>query len=120
MLKVHIVGDILAQGRGSGTRPGYGTAKIVSSPKEADEVVEKDDILVVKDLDKGYINILDRVAGIISEKGGLTSHLAIECLTREIPIICNAGGATEILKTGTFITMDVIRGIVYNGRVNIM
>ena len=120
MLKVHIVGDILAQGRGSGTRPGYGTAKIVGSPKEANEVIEKDDILVVKDLDKGYISILDRVAGIIAEKGGLTSHLAIECLTREIPIICNAGGATEILKTGTFITMDVIRGIVYNGRVNIM
>ncbi|CAB1253442.1 pyruvate kinase [Clostridium sp. HV4-5-A1G] len=120
MLKVHIVGDILVQGRGAGIRSGYGNVKIAASPREADEIVERDDILVVKNLDRGYMNVLDRVSGVIAEKGGLTSHLAIECIAREIPIICSAGGATEILKTGTFITMDVIRGIVYNGRANIM
>lgn len=120
MLKVHIVGDILVQGRGAGVRPGYGNAKIVYNPKDAQEIIEDGDILVVKDLDIEYMDVLDRVSGIIAENGGLTSHLAIECLTREIPIICGAGGATEILKTGTFITMDIIRGIVYNGRTNIM
>ncbi len=120
MLKVHIVGDILVQGRGAGIRPGYGNVKVVGSPKESDEIVERDDILVVKNLDRGYMSVLDRVSGVIAESGGLTSHLAIECISREIPIICSAGGATEVLKTGTFITMDVIRGIVYNGRANIM
>ena len=94
--------------------------KVVGSPKESDEIVERDDILVVKNLDRGYMSVLDRVSGVIAESGGLTSHLAIECISREIPIICSAGGATEVLKTGTFITMDVIRGIVYNGRANIM
>ncbi|WP_446897870.1 pyruvate kinase [Clostridium sp. LBM24168] len=120
MLKVHVVGDILVRGTGTGNRPGYGTVRIVNSPKEAEEVVEKDDILVVKNLDKDYIAILDRVSGVIAEDGGLTSHMAIECITQEIPIICSAGGATEILKTGSFITMDATRGIVYNGRTNIM
>ncbi|AKN32857.1 pyruvate kinase [Clostridium carboxidivorans P7] len=120
MLKVHIVGDILVQGRGAGTKPGYGNVKIVKSAKEANEIVEKGDILVVKSLDREYISVLDRVAGVIGEEGGLTSHLAIECISSEIPIICNAGGATEVLKTGAFITMDVVRGIVYNGRTNIM
>jgi pyruvate kinase len=120
MLKVHVVGDILVQGRGAGNKPGYGTVKIVNSVKEANEVLEKGDILVVKNLDREYISVLDRVSGIIAEQGGLTSHLAIECITEEIPLICNAGGATEVLKTGAFVTLDVIRGIVYNGRTNIM
>jgi pyruvate kinase len=120
MLKVHIVGDILVQGRGAGIKPGYGNVKVVKSVKEADEIIEKGDILVIKNLDREYLSIIDRVAGVIAEEGGLTSHLAIECISNEIPIICNAGGATEVLKAGAFITMDVVRGIVYNGRTNIM
>jgi Phosphohistidine swiveling domain len=120
MLKVHVVGDVLVQGRGAGNKPGYGTVKIANNAKHADDTVEKGDILVVKHLVREYISVLDRVAGVIAEEGGLTSHLAIECITKEIPVICNAGGATEILKTGAFVTMDVIRGIVYNGRANIM
>ena len=120
MLKVHVVGDILVQGRGAGNKPGYGTVKIANNAKHADDIIEKGDIIVVKHLDREYISVLDRVSGVIAEEGGLTSHLAIECITNEIPVICNAGGATEVLKTGAFVTMDVIRGIVYNGRANIM
>ena len=119
MLKVHVVGDILVQGRGSGNNTGYGIAKVVNSPEEAERVVESGDILVVKDADIDYVSVLNRVSGVISERGGLTSHLAIECISNEIPFICGAGGATDVLKSGYFITMDVKRGIVYNGRVTI-
>ncbi|WP_027625209.1 pyruvate kinase [Clostridium lundense] len=119
MLKVHVVGDILVQGRGSGINHGYGTIKVANSPKEANEIVEKGDILVIKNSDIEYICALDRVGGVITEKGGLTSHLAIECITQEIPFICSAGGAMEVLKSGSYVTMDVKRGIVYNGRVTI-
>ncbi|MBC2397498.1 pyruvate kinase [Clostridium tetanomorphum] len=119
MLKVHVVGDILVQGRGGGINHGYGTVKVVNSPKEANDIVDKGDILVIKNSDIEYVSVLDRVAGVITEKGGLTSHLAIECITQEIPFICSAGGAMEVLKSGSFVTMDVKRGIVYNGRVTI-
>ncbi|WP_097027311.1 pyruvate kinase [Clostridium peptidivorans] len=120
MLKVHVVGDILVQGRGAGNVPGYGNVKVVKSPREAVELAEKGDILVVRDSDIEYISVLDRISGIITEKGGLTSHLAIQCITNEVPIITGAGGATEILKNGAYITMDVKRGIVYNGKVSIV
>jgi len=120
MMKVHIVGDVLVQGKGAGSYPGFGTAKVLRNPEEALDLVQNDDILIIKNLDKGYMEVLDRVAGIVSEGGGLTSHMAIECLSRGIPIICNAGGATESIKTGTFITMDVVRGVVYSGRANII
>ncbi|MCY6957571.1 pyruvate kinase [Clostridium brassicae] len=116
MLKVHIVGDFLVQGKGAGSIPGYGVAKVVKNAKEAFEKVENDDILVVKNLDRGYMDVLDRVAGVVSEEGGLTSHMAIECLSRGIPLICSAGGATESIKDGSFITLDTSRGVVYSGR----
>lgn len=120
MLKIHVVGDVLVQGKGAGSLPGFGNAKVVKNPKDAIDKVENDDILIVKTLDKGYMGVLDRVAGIIAEEGGLTSHMAIECLSRGVPLMVNAGGATEAIKTGTFITMDVVRGVVYNGRANII
>jgi len=119
MMKVHIVGDILVQGRGTGSRPGYGNVKIIKNPKDAKKLIERDDILVIEHMDPGYISALDKAAGVIAEEGGLTSHLAIECISREIPLIVGAGGATDILKNGTFISMDVRRGIVYHGRANI-
>lgn len=120
MLKVHVIGDILVQGRGAGNVPRCGNVKVVKNPKEAVEVAEKGDILVVRDSDIEYISVLDRISGIITENGGLTSHLAIQCIANEVPIITGAGGATEILKNGAYITMDVKRGIVYNGKVNIV
>lgn len=119
MLKVHVVGDILVQGRGTGVKHGAGTVKLVSNYAEAKDSIEKGDILVIKDSDIEYVSVLDRVGGVISETGGLTSHLAIECITREIPFICSAGGAMKILKSGSYVTMDVRRGIVYNGKVSI-
>jgi pyruvate kinase len=119
MLKVHVVGDILVQGRGTGSRPGYGNVKIIKNPKDAKKLIERDDILVIEHMDPGYISALDKAAGVIAEEGGMTSHLAIECISREIPLIVGAGGATDILKNGTFISMDVRRGIVYHGRANI-
>jgi pyruvate kinase len=119
MLKVHVVGDILVQGRGTGSRPGYGNVKIIKNPKDAKKLIERDDILVIEHMDPGYISALDKAAGVISEEGGMTSHLAIECISREIPLIVGAGGATHVLKNGTFISMDVRRGIVYHGRANI-
>lgn len=120
MMKVHVVGDILVQGRGAGNRPGYGNVKVVKNPSEALDVVQKDDILVIKHMQREYMAVLNKVAGVIAEEGGMTSHLAIECITNDIPLICGAGGATEMLKNGTFISMDVRRGIVYNGRANIL
>jgi len=119
MMKVHVAGDILVQGRGAGSRPGFGNVKIIKNPADAAKLIERDDIIVIEHLDGRYIAALDKAAGVVAEEGGLTSHLAIECISREIPIICGAGGSTDILKNGTFISMDVRRGIVYNGRANI-
>jgi pyruvate kinase len=119
MLKVHIVGDVLVKGKGAGHSAGYGTAKVITNLEEAEDLVEDNDILVVRTLEKELLSVVDRVAGVISETGGLTSHVAIECLSRDIPIICGATDATHIIKSGTYITLDPDRSVVYSGRASV-
>jgi pyruvate kinase len=120
MLKVHIVGDILVQGKGAGTKPGTGTVNINKSSQEALETVAEGDILVVKSIDDTYLPVFDKVAGIIVEDETVSSDIVIECIARDIPLISGAQGAAEIMKTGSFVTMDVARGIVIAGKANIM
>ncbi|MDP4090446.1 MAG: pyruvate kinase, partial [Bacillota bacterium] len=119
MMKVHIIGDILLQGKGAGERPGSGTVSVAASSIEAAEKVEEGSILVVRELTKEYKDIFDKVGGIIVEET-VPSDLIIECIAREIPVISGAAGAVETLKTGSFITMDVARGIVFSGKANII
>jgi pyruvate kinase len=120
MMKVHVVGDILVQGKPSGSVHGFGTANVVKDMAEAEEHIQEGDILVVKELDKSCLNLLDKVAGIVTEQTIVDSEITIQCMLKEIPLIYDAAGVTDILKTGCFITMDVRRGIVYGGKVNLV
>lgn len=120
MIKVHIVGDILVEGKGSGSHPVYGNAVIVDDPSTADDNVDQGEILVIKKLSKDYEPILNKVSGIVVEEPGLTSEMVVECISRGIPIITGAKDAVDIIRDGTLITLDVRRGIVFSGRANVM
>ncbi|KPU43448.1 pyruvate kinase [Oxobacter pfennigii] len=120
MLKVHIAGDILVKGTGIGSNSVYGSAAVVKDLSSAEERLADGDILVVKKLEKDYIYLLDRVLGIVSEEGGFTSHVAIECISRGIPVISGAQGATDIIRSGTLITLDTNRGLVFSGKANVV
>ena len=119
MLKVHIVGDILVQGKGKGNKPGYGVAHVIQNYDEEADNIDNGDVLVAKTLDNRCKDMLDKINGIVTEAADFPSEIAIEILKREIPIIYNAAGATSVLKTGAFITVDAQRGIVYSGKVTI-
>lgn len=120
MMKVHVVGDIIVQGKGKGSKPGYGTVNIVKDFKHAQEVIQEGDILVAKSVDREYLELLDKVEGVVVEDESIAAEFAIECVSREIPVILDATGATEILKTGSFITLDARRGLIYGGKVNLV
>lgn len=119
MMKVHIVGDILVQGKGIGTISAFGTCNVVSSVREARESLEPDEILVLKEFTVDYLQVLNRVQAVVTEDKQVASDLAVECISREIPVIYAAENATEIIKSGSFITLDVQRGIVYSGKASI-
>lgn len=116
LIKVHIVGDILVKGTGVGNTPVYGKVCIVENIVDARMKFEKGDILVTRSTDNSLLPFIKKAAGIITEEGGVTSHAAIVGLSLEIPTIVGAQEATEILKDGLCVTIDPVRGFVYNGR----
>jgi pyruvate kinase len=115
ILKVHIVGKVLVQGTGIGAGAVTGELCVVNTPQEATEKFEEGNILVAPFTNNDMLPVLKRASAIIVEEGGIGSHAAIVGLTLEIPVITGAENATQILKSGSVVTIDPDRGIVYYG-----
>jgi len=78
--------------------------------QDASQVAGK--ILVTKMTDPGWVFVMSLAAGLISEKGSLLSHTAIIGRELGIPTVVGVNGATEILKTGDFVELDGLTGII--------
>lgn len=120
MLKVHIVGDIVARGTGIGARAVTGTVRIARTPREAQKKVNPGDILVTISTDKEFVPAMEQSAAVITESGGLTSHAAIVGLNIGIPVVVGVDGATSILEEGSTVTVDGARGLIYMGTARVL
>ncbi|NLG93281.1 MAG: pyruvate kinase, partial [Clostridiales bacterium] len=74
------------------------------------------DILVIPQTSNRILNIIKKASGIITESGGMNSHAAIVGLALDKPVIVAAEHATQILKSGTTVTLDAARAIVFSGK----
>lgn len=115
MLKVHLVGHSLVSGEGVNHLSASATLCVVSTLQQALSDFKDGDIIVAHETTNEYLPLLKRAGGIIVEESGASCHAAIVGMTLDIPVITSAKGATRILKSGTVITMDANRGLVYSG-----
>lgn len=120
LLKVHVVGDVLAKGTGIGTRAITGHVKIAKTAREALEKANPGDILVTGATDRDFVPAMEKVAAVITEEGGLTSHAAIVGLNLGIPVVVGVEGATSILEDDLVVTVDGVRGLVYRGAAKVL
>lgn len=120
LLKVHIVGDVVARGAGIGAHAVTGNVKVVRSAKEAIERIVPGDILVTASTDRDFVPAMEKAAAVVTETGGLTSHAAIVGLNIGVPVIVGVDGATSILKTGEIVTVDGMRGLIYRGATRVL
>lgn len=118
LIRVHVVGDIILEGIGIGSRPVFGEVFVAKTPGES-ALMPDGAILVVNSTDKSMIPIIKKASAVITEQGGITSHAAIAGLEMNIPVIVGAARATERLATGYEVTLDPERGLVYQGKVDI-
>lgn len=116
MMKVEIIGNILIRGLGVNKKTATGTLCVCKSEEEALKNFKSGDILVIPETSNNIMNVLKQAKGIITEKGDFSSHAAIVGLSLDIPVICGAKNATDLLKDGTTVTIDASAGIVYAGR----
>lgn len=115
ILKVHIIGNVLVTGKGVGTLSVSGQLCVCKTEKQAEERFQPGDILVLKKATNRVLPLLKKAKAIIVEEEGVTSTAAIVGLTLDIPVLTGAGSATDILKSGTTVTLDPKRGLVYSG-----
>lgn len=115
MLKVHLVGHVLVEGEGVNNMAVSGSLCVANTLQQANADFKDGDIIVTHSTTNEFLPLLKRANGIIVEEVGVTGHAAIVGMTLDIPVITGAKGATSILKTGTIVTMDATRGLVYSG-----
>lgn len=112
MMKVHIVGDVLAKGKGISTKPATAPVCVCKNEEEAIQRFRRGDILVIPKTSNKIMSVLKTAAGIIVEDNNPDCHAAVVGLSLDIPVIYGAENATSILKSGVTITIDSEKGLV--------
>jgi pyruvate,water dikinase len=67
-------------------------------------------ILVCPFTTPAWVPVLDRVAGVVTETGGLLSHAAVICREVGVPAVLGVRRATERIPPGRAISVDGTRG----------
>lgn len=120
LLKVHIIGDVIAKGQGVGRQIAYGKAVVATTGEEAIAKVSEGDILVTHSTDRDMMPAIEKAAGIVTVEGGITSHAAVVGLSLGIPVIVAVENAFEVIEDGEDITIDGTKGDIYKGHASVL
>ena len=113
-------GEVLSQGNAVGSKIKVGKACILKSPKNLDPLASNT-IIVTDTITPDWDPLLKQVAGIVTNKGGRTSHAAIVARELGVPAIVGCGNATQTIKDGTMITISCAQGktgYIYKGELS--
>lgn len=110
-------GGLLAEGRAIGQKIGQGTARIIMSIDQMEEVKEGD-VLVTDMTDPDWEPIMKRASAIVTNRGGRTCHAAIIAREMGIPAVVGCGDATRRITAGDQVTVSCAEGdtgMIYSG-----
>jgi pyruvate kinase len=116
LIKVEVVTSILGKGVSIGQGSVSGRARVASNAIGVGHF-NPGDILVAPRTNADYIDAIRKAAGIVTEEDSLTSHAAILGLRLRIPVIVGVKNATEVIRDGAILTLDMQRGLIYSGAV---
>ena len=115
LIKVQIIGNIIARGTGINKKSYSGIARYKDS-----EQFNRGDILITKVTDAEDLRLIAKAGALVVEQGGLTSHAAILAVEYGIPAVVGAKDATLKIKEGSTITVVPSSGVVYEGYVSMI
>lgn len=115
IMKVHLVGHILASGTGISKLSATAKACVAETVEDLERDFEDGAIVINSVTTPDMVSYLKKASGIVTEESGEACYAAIIGMALDIPVITGAQNATRILKSGTVITVDASSGYVYNG-----
>jgi len=98
-------------GHPAGVGWGTGRAVVINCECELSRVAPGD-VLVTRVAGPALAHVLPRVAGVVAELGGSTSHLASLARERGIPMVLGVLDATQKIPDGSEVAVDGVAGIV--------
>jgi pyruvate,water dikinase len=107
-------GRILIQGQGASPGIAAGRVVLVASMKDVGKV-QSGDIMVTRMTNPDMVPAMRKVAGIVTDEGGMTCHAAIVSRELGTPAVVGTKKATAVLKEGQTVTIDGEKGMVYEG-----
>lgn len=117
LIKVEVVTAVLGKGLGIGQGSVSGRARVAQSSMDLGSF-NPGEILVVAKTSADYVEAIRKASGIVTEEDSLTSHAAVIGLRLGVPVIVGVKNATEVIRDGTILTLDMQRGLVYSGTMN--
>lgn len=112
-------GKPLLEGLAVGNAAGVGPVRIIREARDIGQF-RPGEILVTSITDPDWEPIMKSAAGIITERGGRTSHAAIVARELGIPAVVGATGAMTVLNDGQDVTLVCFQGevgSVYAGKI---
>ena len=119
MIKVQVVERILARGTGIGESSVVGRVRVLATAPSGRIEIESDEIILVQRGSKEIAHLARGAAGIVAEERGVASRVAVLAVELGIPAIVGVENAVSIFKDGEMITLDPLRGLVYEGHVRV-
>ncbi|MEH2289621.1 pyruvate kinase [Nostoc sp.] len=114
LIKVEVVTAVLGHGIGLGQGSVSGRARVASTGMDVSNF-NPGDILVAPRTSADFVEAIRKSAGIITEEESLTSHAAVIGLRLGVPVIVGVKQATQVIRDGAIITLDLQRGLIYSG-----
>jgi pyruvate, water dikinase len=114
-------GPVLVTGRAVGERIAAGTARVVRSVVDLDEL-KAGEVLVTEMTDPDWEPVMQRAAAIVTDRGGRTCHAAIVSRELGLPAIVGTGDGTARIPEGAPVTVSCAEGDegrVYEGALDI-
>lgn len=112
-LHTHETPIYLLKGIGASTGRIRSNACVVLNSPQKPQKIPDGAILVTPEITPHWLPLLQEIAGIVTEEGGLTCHAAILSRELNIPAIVNVKNATNIIRNGEKLLIDGDRGEIH-------
>jgi pyruvate,water dikinase len=109
-------GTLLVEGEAVGSKIGQGQVNIIKDAKDISQF-KPGQVLVTDMTDPDWEPIMKIAGAIVTNRGGRTCHAAIISRELGIPCVIGTGNGTEVIKSGSNITIDCSEGVgrIYEG-----